>query len=90
MVQPGINLQWIPKPSRIFIKWTTATYEKKQNISQLHDKKHGKHDPTSDLKTCGHISFEMISSNFSLDCIDLIYLRYMDLKVNFLKLSCKI
>ena len=37
--------------------------------------------PTSDLKTCGHISFEIISSNLRPDCIDLVYLRYIYSKV---------
>ena len=39
------------------------------------------HDPTSDLKTCGHISFEMLSSNLHPDCRDLRYLIYSDSKV---------
>ena len=41
-------------------------------------KKHGKHDPTLDPKTCGHISFDMLGSYFHPDCRDLIYLRYID------------
>ena len=33
------------------------------------------------LKICGHVSFEMLSSNFCPDFIDLRYLRYIDSKV---------
>ena len=39
------------------------------------------YDPTLDLKTCGHISFDIISSNLRTDCKYLIYLRYIDSKV---------
>ena len=52
-------------------------------------KKYEKYDPTSDLKTCGHISFEMLSPKFHPDCRYLRYLRYIYLKVEK-KMSCKI
>ena len=39
------------------------------------------HDPTSDLKICGHISFEKLSSNLRPGCRYLKYLRHIDLKV---------
>ena len=35
------------------------------------------YDPTSDLKTCGHISFDMLSSNLLQNCRGLRYLRYI-------------
>ena len=37
--------------------------------------------PTLDLKTRGPISFDMINANLRPDHIDLIYLRFIDLKV---------
>ena len=39
-VQPGINLQWIPIPSRIQSKWEIDTYEKKKYIIQLCNLQH--------------------------------------------------
>ena len=49
--------------------------------SKYATKKHGKYDRTSDLKTCRHISFEMLGSIFCPDCRYLRYLRYMDSKI---------
>ena len=46
----------------------------------MRNQKYGNYNPTSDLKTCGHTSFEMLGSNFHPDCRDLIYLRYIDSK----------
>ena len=40
------------------------------------------YDPTADLKTCCHISFEMLSSNLRLDSRDLGYLRHHGLKID--------
>ena len=40
------------------------------------------YDPTSDLKTCCRISFEMLSSNIRSDSRDLEYLRYRDLEID--------
>ena len=40
------------------------------------------YDPTSDMKTRCHISFEILSSNLRSDSIDLKYLRYSDLKID--------
>ena len=51
------------------------------NIRKLRNQKSGKYDPTLNMQTCGHISFEMLGSNFRPDCRDLRYLRYMYLKV---------
>ena len=39
------------------------------------------YDLTLDLKTCGHISFDMLSSNLRPDYMDLRYLIYIDSKV---------
>ena len=39
------------------------------------------YDPASYLKACGHILFEMLSSNLRPDWIDLRYLRYIDSEV---------
>ena len=39
-------------------------------------------DPTTDMKTCSQISFEMLSSNLGLDSSDLGYLRYHDFKID--------
>ena len=39
------------------------------------------YDLTRDMKTCCHISFEMLSSDLRPDCRDLRYLRYIDSKV---------
>ena len=77
-IQSGIKLQCIPKYYRIQSKWEIATYKKKQNISQARNQKHGKYDPTLDLKRCDHIWFDMLGSNFCLDCR---YCRYVDSKV---------
>ena len=38
------------------------------------------YDPTPDMKTCHHISFEMLSPNLCFDSRDLGYLKYYDLK----------
>ena len=40
--------------------------------------KYGKYDLTLDLKTCGHLLFEMPGLEFCLDCR---YLIYIDSKV---------
>ena len=37
-----------------------------------------------DIKTCGHVLFEVVGSNFGLECTDL---RYMYLDVNKTKMS---
>ena len=39
------------------------------------------YDPDLDLKTCVHISFEMLSSNLRPDCIKFTYWIYIDSKV---------
>ena len=39
------------------------------------------YDPTQDMKTRYHISFEMLSSNLHSDLRDLKELRYCDLKI---------
>ena len=59
-------------------------------MSQVRNQKYEKYGPTSDLKTCGHILFEMLSPNFCLDYIYLIYFIYIYSKVDILKLSYKI
>ena len=41
--------------------------EEKYRI-QVHNKKKGTYNPTSDMKTCGYISFDMLGSNFGPDC----------------------
>ena len=41
------------------------------------------YDPTPDLKTRCHISFEMLSSNLSSDSRDFKYLRYHDLEIRY-------
>ena len=43
--------------------------------------KNGKYHPTSNLKMCGHISFERLDLNFRPDCRYLRYLRFMDSKI---------
>ena len=45
------------------------------------------YNPTSDLKTCGHITFKMLGSNFEPDCRGLIYI-YLD--VNKIEVSCRV
>ena len=52
-------------------------------------KKHGKYYPTFYLKTCVHISLDMLGSYFVPDCREFRYFRYIDLNVNKTKLSCK-
>ena len=52
-------------------------------------KKHGKYYPNFDLKTCVHISLEMLGSYFVPYCREFIYFRYMDLNVNNNKIACK-
>ena len=71
------DLQFIPTPSCIQSKCTVAT-QKKEKKSNCVTKKHGKYDPTSDLKTYGHIIFDILGSNFGPDCR---YLRSMDSSV---------
>ena len=46
-INPGINLQWVPTPSHILSEWKISTYNKKQHIIQLLNKKHGKYDPSN-------------------------------------------
>ena len=41
------------------------------------------YDPTPDMKTRCHISFEMLSSNLRSDSIDFKELRYFDLKIRY-------
>ena len=50
------------------------------------------YDPTLDMKTCGHILFEILSSNFCRSCRDLRYLRYVNFKVEKIgdKISVKL
>ena len=60
LIQFWINLYWIPTPSHFQSKFTVATYEKKQNISQVHNLKYRKYYLTTYLKICGSISFEML------------------------------
>ena len=60
-----------------------TTYEKKKNYEPGTYPKNVKiYDPTPDMKTCCHISFEMLSSNLRSDSIYLEYLRYRDLKID--------
>ena len=41
------------------------------------------YDPTPDMKTRYHISFEMLSSDLRLDSRDLNELRYCDLRIRY-------
>ena len=41
------------------------------------------YDPTPDMKTSYHISFEMLSSNLRLDSKDLNELMYCDVKTQY-------
>ena len=38
-IQPGINLQYIPTPPHLRIKWAISTYEKKQYIGNVYNQK---------------------------------------------------
>ena len=50
-----------------------------QDIRKVSNQRYGQYNPTSYLKTCGHILFEMLGSNFGPDGR---YLRSMDSNVN--------
>ena len=63
-IQLGIILVCIPTPPRLWSKCKIATCKKKKYIGQVHNKKHENYDPTSNLKTCGHILFDILGSNF--------------------------
>ena len=80
-IQLGINLYLIPAPPNLQSKWTIESYNKKQNISQVYNQKYRNYDLTSYLKTCFHISFQMLGPFFSLDCRYLRYLGLIDWKV---------
>ena len=58
--------------------------QEEEKLAKYVTKKYGNYDLTSDLKTCGHISFDILGSIFCLGCRYLRYLkclRYIDLKV---------
>ena len=54
-------------------KYKTGKYPRNVKIS----------DPTPDMITFCHISFEMLSSKLRSDSRDLKYLRYRDLKIRY-------
>ena len=53
-------------------------------------KQYENYDLTLDLKTYGHILFDMPSSKFCPDFIDLRYFRYIGSKVEKKRLFCNI
>ena len=72
----GINLQCIITPSHPQTKWGIVTWKTKKYISQASNQKKRKYYQTSDLKTRGHVLFDMLGSNFDPDyrglrCMDL-------------------
>ena len=69
--------------------WKIDTYKKKNIEANYISKKHGKYYPTFYLKTCVHISLDMLGSYIFPYCREFRYFRYMDLNVNKTKLSCK-
>ena len=88
-IESGINLQWIPTYYHIWSKWKIDIYEKKKIEAKYVTQKHGKYYPTFDLKTCVHILLDILGSYVVPDCREFKYFRYMDLKVNKTKISCK-
>ena len=79
-IQLVVNLLYIPTPSCLRIRWIIATYKEKKYIIQVCNQKYVKYDPTSDVKACDHILFDMLGS-ISLDCRNLRYYIYMNSKI---------
>ena len=66
------------------------TYTRRRKIEAKYvTKKHGNYHPNFDLKTCVHISLEMLGSYFVSNCREFRYFRYVALNVNKTKLASK-
>ena len=82
LIQSGISLQYTPLSPVFKVSGQFTHTIRKTYISQVCNQKYIKYDPTLDLKNVVAIRFEILSSNFCPDCRDLIYLRYIDSKVD--------